>query len=64
MVYKSTLFLIKEIKNNTLIFMKYIQKFNNHEDYSNKSTDYPDKLVSLCYNDAHIHFGSLEESLE
>lgn len=36
--------------------MKYIQKFNNHEDFINKTADYED-LVSLCYNNAHIHFG-------
>ena len=44
--------------------MRYIKKFNTHEDYRNKSTDYHDKLVSLCYDDVHIHFGGLEGSLE
>ena len=43
--------------------MKYIQRFNNHEDFRNKTAAY-DKLVSLCYNDAHIHFGQTDNGYE
>ena len=43
--------------------MKYVQKFNNHEDFRNKYTSY-NELVSLCYNNAHIHFGQVDNGYE